>query len=63
MFILKILPEGSRTISLTLTLALTGGEGIFRIPFQRIVFPISSLRGGTLTQISVYAPSQDPEDG
>ena len=52
MFILKILPEDF----MTLTLALTGGEGIVRIPFQRIIFPISSLTGGTLTEISVYAP-------
>ena len=59
MFILKILPEGF----MTLTLALTGGERIVRIRSQRIVFPISSLTGGTLIEISMYAPWQDPEDG
>ena len=46
------------TLNLTLTTEKGGGmeRTIVQIPFQRIVFPISSLTGGVLTEISNYAP-------
>ena len=71
-YILKILSEGSREIApeqnspltlklkLTLNLTLTLKRAILRISFQRIVFPIGSLTGGVLTEISICAPEQDP---